>query len=120
MLLRQVFHIAEVKLDCRLHCILYELDLLVRTHLGLSVEVGRLDHIAVRIANGGAWGHANESVCRNLLTLQSELDVLCCAKVLEEARTEAWHRVQVVEAVLFVFAALVESWFRDVDVATSV
>ena len=85
------------------------------------IDIGLANYVTVWVANAGALSHAHESICLNLLTIQFEFDIDCAAKVLPEARAEAWYRVEIVEAVLeIVLTALVKRRFRDVDVAACV
>ena len=92
------------------------------TDLRLSVgQVGLLDNIAIRIANRITLGHAHQTSRINQLAIEFVFYINRAAEILPKAWTETWYRVEVVKTVLkFVFATLVEGWFRNVDVATSV
>lgn len=80
-----------------------------------------MDHITVGVSNGVLISHTDKSGSLDLLTIEGELHLERAAKVLPEAGAEAWHGVQVVEAILeFVLASLIEGRLGDVDVATSV
>ena len=123
MLIREILHVPEVKLDSCRYLILHKFNLLAGAAdlRRLGVQVGLLDHIAVRVADRIALGHAHQARRVNQLAIERELDIDRAAEVLPEAGAEAWHGVEIVKTVFeLILAPLVKGRFRDVDIATSV
>jgi len=85
------------------------------------IDIGLTNYVTVWVANGWFFVVADETILGDLLAVELVSDINARAKVLPEAWTETWHRVEVVERIFeLVRASLIEGRIGDVDVAAGV